>query len=218
MIELDSVGLQVGTFKLVDVSFTIPAGGYAALVGKTGAGKSTLLEAICGLRQLTSGKVLLSGVDVTTFPPAARGIGYLPQDLCLFPPLTVQEHLEFVPRLQSWPSEMRRQRVVELAAALQLTSVLFRKPAGLSGGEAQRVGLGRALASHPRILLLDEPLSALDPQTRSVIRDVIQNDHREHQLTVLHVTHRLEEISPLADMVLTLSEGKVTVREERVRG
>lgn len=209
MIELRHLSVRSGSFQLSDLSLTIETGEYAVLLGPTGAGKTTLLEALCGLRTVTSGEVLLDGVNVTSFPPGARSIGYVPQDLCLFPTLSVRQHLEFAPRLRQWPAAQREARVRELADVLGIAPLLDRPPAGLSGGEAQRVAIGRAVAFAPRILLLDEPLSALDPQTRNAIQSMLAELHQTTRMTVLHVTHRLEEVAPMAQRVIILESGKL---------
>src|SRR5438128_8659579 len=166
MITLTNVTIRAGAFTLADVSFDVPAGGYAALMGKTGSGKTTILEAICGLRPVSNGRITLAERDVTGWPPAKRGLGYVPQDRALFNTMTVAEHLAFALFIRRWPRAAVEERVRELAELLGLTGLLERKPRGLSGGEAQRVALARALAFHPRILILDEPLAALDSDTR----------------------------------------------------
>lgn len=209
MIALDNVSLAAGVFTLSGVSLEVPAGGYVALMGKTGSGKTTLLEAICGLRKLTSGAVRLSGEDVTQLKPAQRGLGYVPQDRALFQSMTVWEHLAFALRIRGWDKNAVATRVSELAQLLGLEPLLARKPPGLSGGEAQRVALGRALSFRPRILLLDEPLSALDQETRGDMQDLLRSLRQQAPLTTLHVTHDLDEAQRMADKVLVLRDGKV---------
>src|SRR5207253_9497129 len=131
-----------------------PQGGYAVLMGKTGIGKTTILEAICGLRRVTGGTIQLMDRDVTFLRPAERGLGYVPQDRALFPTMTVWEHLAFALQIRRWTRQQIDERVAELASLLALDSLLDRKPLGLSGGEAQRVALGRAVSFKPPILLL----------------------------------------------------------------
>src|SRR5687767_9547183 len=131
-------------------------------MGKTGCGKTTLLEAVAGLRQPAAGRVILGGLDVTDRPPGERGLGYVPQDAALFRTMTVYGHLAFALNLRGWARAAVEARVRELADWLEITPLLQRRPAGLSGGEAQRVALGRALSFRPKYLLLDEPLSSLD--------------------------------------------------------
>src|SRR5437870_8445335 len=166
MITLNNVTIQAGAFALAGVSFHVPAGGYAALMGKTGSGKTTILEAICGLRTVHGGRITLAEQEVTGWPPARRGLGYVPQDRALFNTMSVAEHLAFALTIRKWDRSVVEARVRELAELLGISPLLERKPRGLSGGEAQRVALGRALAFHPPVLLLDEPLAALDSETR----------------------------------------------------
>ena len=209
MITLKNVQVRAGNFTLHDVSLTVPAGGYAALMGKTGAGKSTVLEAICGLRPVQAGTIALMGRDVTALKPAARDIGYVPQDLALFPTMTVREHLTFALALRAWEREAIEQRVSELAEWLGLASLLDRLPRGLSGGEAQRVALGRALSFRPAVLCLDEPLGSLDDETRSEMHTLLRAARERTGVTTLHVTHQREDARQLADQVLVLRDGKV---------
>src|ERR1700688_4773945 len=154
MIAVDRLCLQVGTFVIENLSFSIPTSQYAVLMGKTGSGKTTILEAICGLKPIRSGRILLLGRDVTRLKPADRNVGYVPQDLALFPTLNVREHLAFALEVRGWGPARTAARVEELSALLGLRGLLDRRPHGLSGGEAQRVALGRALAFRPLVLLL----------------------------------------------------------------
>ena len=209
MIALEWVTVRSGGFVLRNVSFDIPAGGYGVLMGKTGSGKTTLLEAICGLREIQEGAVRLAGVEVTRFRPGDRGIGYVPQDRALFQTLTVRRNLSFAPSILGWSRPDIDARVEELASLLRIGSLLDRSPAGLSGGEAQRVALGRALAAKPKILLLDEPLSALDDETWEGMIDLLGEVRKATGVTTLHVTHRREEARRLADRVLILADGAV---------
>jgi molybdate/tungstate transport system ATP-binding protein len=209
VIELEGVAVAAGSFALSGVSFAVPAGAYAVLMGRTGCGKTMLLEAIAGLRPVKAGRVRLTGRDVTAFRPADRGVGYVPQDLALFPPLTVREHLSFALDVRRVGRPAVRARVAELAGLLGLEPLLDRKPAGLSGGEAQRVALGRALAHRPAVLLLDEPLSALDAATKTSLVKLLREVRSASGATVLHVTHHVGEAEALADVRLMLADGRV---------
>jgi len=212
--RIEAVGLTLvaGTFALGELTFTVPGGSYAVLMGRTGSGKTTLLEAICGLNRPRSGRLILSGRDVTTLSPAARHIGFVPQDAVLFPTLTVAEHLAYALRVRRWGRSAREARVGELAESLGLGHLLARRPEGLSGGERQRVALGRALAFRPEILCLDEPLSALDDQTRAGLIDLLRRVHARTGVTVLHVTHHRAEADALASVRLDLADGRLTVQ------
>jgi ABC-type sugar transport system ATPase subunit len=209
MIHLDHLSLRAGTFSLAEVSLTVAAGEYAVLMGKTGCGKTSLLEAICGLRAVTSGRIVLLGRDVTRLRPAERGVGYVPQDLALFPTHTVRDHLAFALVVRRWGKADVGRRVAELAGLLGIGHLLERYPQGLSGGEAQRVALGRALSFHPPILLLDEPLSALDEDTRGDMVALLRSVQRHTGVTTLHVTHSLTEARRLADRLFVLDAGKL---------
>lgn len=220
MIELADVSVRSGDYLLEGITFQVQAGAYAVLMGRTGIGKTTLLEAICGLRRVLCGQVLVSGVNVTSWSPGDRRIGYMPQDLALFPTMTVRQHLEFAQRLQRASQSAMAERVRELSELLEIGHLLPRSVRGLSGGEAQRVALGRALAARPALLLLDEPISALDADTRKSARHMLKNLNRQTGVTVLHVTHDQEDAEELSDVCLQLARtgtGRVqVVRAEAV--
>ncbi len=209
MIELRDVTIMAGKFALEHVSFRIASGRYAVLMGRTGQGKTTILEAICGLRSIVSGKILVHDVDVSVWSPGERGIGYVPQDLALFPTMTVQQHLEFALRLRRTAPRLIADRVAELSDVLGISKLLQRRVQGLSGGEAQRVALGRALSFHPSVLLLDEPLSALDETTRLEMHAVLRRVKETTGVTMLHVTHSKADAEALADQRLVLEAGKI---------
>lgn len=209
MITLDHIAIRQGVFELRDVSFHVPAGRYAVLMGRTGTGKTTLLEAIAGLRPVQAGRVTLSGTEVTRATPASRNIGYVPQDAALFTSMTVRNNIGFALSVRHWPRKQMAERVNELADLLGVTGLLDRMARGLSGGEAQRVALGRALAFRPPILLLDEPLSALDDATRGEMVGLLGSVCRQTGVTVLHVTHNSADADRLADMALRLEDGLV---------
>lgn len=204
MIQLDAIAWHAGSFRLEDVSVTFPAGRYAVLMGRTGCGKTTLLEIICGLRRPLGGRVIIGEQDVTHEPPAARGVGYVPQDGAMFPTMTVREQLGFALRLRGLP-----QNVDGLAEELGITHLLDRLPQNLSGGERQRVALGRALAAKPKVLVLDEPLSALDEELRDDLAVLLKRVQREHAITALHITHSRAEAAQLADVVFRLDDGAI---------
>ncbi|MGA2031076.1 MAG: ATP-binding cassette domain-containing protein [Thermoguttaceae bacterium] len=209
MIALSEIAVCQGAFSLQNITIEVPAGAYGVLMGKTGSGKTTLLEAICGLRPVAAGSVRLMGRDVTRLKPAARNIGYVPQDIALFSTLTVREHLAFALVVRRWRRAAVRARVDELARLLGIAPLLDRKPRGLSGGEAQRVALGRAIAMHPDVLLFDEPLSALDDDTRHEMHELLRFVRKQMPVTVLHVTHNRDEAARLGDCFFQLRDGRV---------
>ena len=209
MILLDNICIRTGDFRLTDVSLSIPTGACGVLMGRTGSGKTTILECILGLRRVASGSIRIGDTDVTQLNPAVRGIGYVPQDVALFSRMTVRDHLAFALQIRRTEKKQIADRVDELSSLLGITHLLARRPAGLSGGEAQRVALGRALSFRPQVLCLDEPLSALDSDTRDEMCDLLDNVRRQTQVTTLHVTHNLNEAQRLADCLFRIEDGKV---------
>ena len=213
MIAVEHLKVRVGGFALEDVSFEVPTGNYAVLMGRTGAGKTTLLEALCGLKPVAGGTIRLNERDVTQLKPAERGIGYVPQDRALFQTMTVREHLAFALVIRKSEQQVIQQRVAELSRLLGIEHLLERKPHGLSGGEAQRVALGRALSVRPGILCLDEPLNALDDETRQEMYKLLGQVQQSTGVTILHVTHNLDEAEQLADRILVLRDGKMVCQK-----
>ncbi|TWT84079.1 Sulfate/thiosulfate import ATP-binding protein CysA [Planctomycetes bacterium CA13] len=209
MIVVDNITVHAGDFVLRDVSFKLNAGEYGALMGRTGCGKTTLLEAIIGLKQVQGGAIQIGERDVTHERPAARGIGYVPQDGALFSTMTVRDHLAFALEIRRLPKDQIQNRVDELAQWLGIEHLLTRRPFGLSGGERQRVAMGRALSFYPAILLLDEPLSAVDEETRGEMYELLRRVQKQSGVTVLHVTHNAEEAREMADVVFVLRDGKI---------
>lgn len=207
MIQLENITWSTGARVILDdLTLTIPSNTYAVLMGSTGCGKTTLLEVLCGLRQPQKGRVLIDGRDVTSLEPRERGIGYVPQDLALFPTLKVFDQIAFALKLRRLPADSR---VRELAEELAISHLLDRQPEALSGGEKQRVAIARALAANPKLLLLDEPLSALDEATRGEAATMLKRIQQQHHLTVLHVTHSHAEAAQLADLRLSFANGRV---------
>ncbi|HDZ20355.1 hypothetical protein LCGC14_0019470 [marine sediment metagenome] len=201
MLDLQSIGVRLGSFELADVSVTIEAGEYFVLLGPSGVGKSVLLEIVAGLIRPSAGRVLLDGRDITGLPPEQRGFSLVYQDYALFPHMTVRRNIAYgLPRARSARPAAKR-RAAELAELLHITPLLARRPETLSGGQQQRVALARALAVQPRLLLLDEPLAALDTNTRFRLRKELKRINRELNTAVLHVTHDPEEAMALGDRV-----------------
>jgi ABC-type sugar transport system ATPase subunit len=213
VIRLSDVSIRQGAFRLDRLTFDVPTGRYGVLMGRTGCGKTSLLEAIAGLRPVALGNILLGEQDVGDLAPGERGVGYVPQDGALFRTMTVYNHLAFALRLRRERAAAVRKRVDELADWLGIRHLLGRRPVGLSGGEAQRVALGRALSFRPKYLLLDEPLSSLDEATRGSIVELLNGLRKTGEVTVLHVTHSSAEADRLADVCFRLENGKVTAEK-----
>lgn len=218
MIAVQGLSIVAGNFSLRDVSFTIPQGGYGVLMGKTGCGKTSILESILGLRTIQSGRVMLGDRDVTELGPALRGIGYVPQDGALFSRMTVRKQLGLALEIRRVGPAKTKDRVEQLADWLAIRHLLDRYPRGLSGGERQRVALGRALSFVPRVLCLDEPLSALDSETRAQMCDLLADIRRRTGVTTLHVTHNLDEAERLADPLFRLADGRIEIVPRAAHG
>lgn len=209
MIQVDGLCVEAGRFRLEGVSFEVPSGGYGVLMGKTGSGKTTILEAITGLKHVAAGRIVLGDADVTRLKPAERNLGFVPQDGALFSTMSVRDQLSFALAIRRVDRQAIDRRVGDLAELLEIGHLLERGPAGLSGGEKQRVALGRALAFRPATLCLDEPLSALDDDTHGQMVELLKRVQAETHVTTLHITHNRREALALADVLLELADGKV---------
>lgn len=210
VIEISDLSISQGKFHLLDIGLQIGSGEYGVLMGKSGCGKTTIMEAICGLRTIKSGTIRLGERDVTRLRPGARNIGYVPQDGALFPTMTVFEQVAFALRIRQIENSEVERRVSDMSRTLGIAHLLDRKPAGLSGGESQRVAIGRALVLRPAILCLDEPLSALDEDARSEMIDLLIKLRNESPVTTLHITHQRSDARELADKLFLLSDGKLS--------
>jgi len=213
VIVVEKLTIRSGQFVLKDADFTVPTGAYGMLMGRTGTGKTTILEAIAGLKHIVAGKVILGERVVTQRKPAERNIGYVPQDGALFSTMSVRDHLSFALDIRRVEPQQINERVAELAELLEIESLLDRFPHGLSGGEKQRVAIGRALSFRPSTLLLDEPLSALDDDTREQLYSLLKHVQQHTGVTTLHVTHHKQDVERLADKLLRIEDGVVTEQE-----
>ncbi len=210
MIEMDNVSLKRGSFRLDKLSLCFGQPGIHLLIGETGVGKTSVVEAICGLQPVASGQVKLRGENVTGVSPAARSIGYLPQDVALFDHLSVRENLGFACAARKWSPASTRERVNSLSASLGISDLLQRFPEQLSGGQKHCVALGRALAFDPDIVCLDEPFAALDGATRDSMIQWFINYVDEHEVTVLAVTHQPQWLQAVAKTQLKLDNPVVS--------
>jgi ABC-type Fe3+/spermidine/putrescine transport system ATPase subunit len=214
VIDLRGLEVEAGGFRVGPVDLTVEEGSYAVLLGPSGAGKSLVLEAVAGVRPAIAGAVRMAGADVTGLAPERRHVGLVFQEGLLFPHLTVAKNIAYGLRAAGDDGHAvpRAAEVERLAGAVGVQDLLARRPATLSGGERQRVALARALAARPRALLLDEPLSAVDQESREALLELLGSVCRERGLPVLHVTHDRDEAFALADACLVLIGG--TVRQQ----
>lgn len=209
MIRTEDLVLSVGDFQLGPIELAVNPAEYFVLLGPPGSGKSLLLESVCGLKRIDSGRVFLDGVDATRLEPRERLIAYVPQDYALFPHLSVAGNIGFGLKARRLaPAEISR-RVNETAEMLGISHLLRRQVDGLSGGERQRVALGRALVLRSNILLLDEPVSALADVIRQEVCTELRKLQRELKLTIVHVSHNLEEAFLVADRAAVMNEGLI---------
>jgi molybdate transport system ATP-binding protein/molybdate/tungstate transport system ATP-binding protein len=218
LIALKNLEIKLKEFHLKNLNLEIKKGEYYILLGPSGAGKTVILETIAGLHQPTKGKIFIGNKEVSLLPPEARQIGFVPQDLSLFPHLTVRDNILFGVKIKRIPSSEYHFLLKELIEVLQLGPRLTAFPTTLSGGEKQRVALARALITRPKVLLLDEPLSALDPPIRRQLQKMLKEIHSHFQVTILQVTHDQEEAFILGDIISILMDGEIvqTGKKNRV--
>jgi sulfate transport system ATP-binding protein len=210
MIEVRGIVKRFGDFvALRDVSVDVPTGSLTALLGPSGSGKSTLLRVVAGLERPDAGEIWLEGEDVTNRPPQRRGVGFVFQHYAAFKHMTVRDNVAFGLKIRKHPRQEVAARVDELLELVQLTGLAKRYPAQLSGGQRQRMGLARALAVDPKVLLLDEPFGALDARVRKELRGWLRRLHDETHTTTVIVTHDQEEAMDIADRVVVMNRGQV---------
>ena len=198
-----------GVVAVDDVSLSIKKGEIFALLGSSGCGKSTLLRMLAGFEKPTSGAVILNGVDIASFPPYERPINMMFQSYALFPHLTVWDNIAFGLKREGMPKAQLQTRVEEMLSLVQMTALAKRKPHQLSGGQQQRVALARSLAKKPQLLLLDEPLGALDRKLRERTQFELVNIIESVGVTCVMVTHDQEEAMTMADRLAVMSEGAI---------
>ena len=206
---------RFGKHQALDgVSLEVEVGDAVVILGPSGCGKTTLLRLIAGLEVPDSGDIYLSGTQVagtgrSIVPPHQRGIGFVFQDLALWPHLTVHQHLDFVLSVRKIPRRQRTAKVIDSLRLVRIEPLGGRYPHELSGGEQQRVALARAIVGAPRVLLLDEPLSSLDPELRGTLRSELARLQRTLGLTMVYVTHDREDAATLADSLVEMGTGHI---------
>lgn len=203
------LSVMVGSFRLQDISLEVPNNTYMVILGPTGSGKTTLLESIAGLKQVTKGQIFIDNIAITNLPPEKRNISMVFQSLALFPHLTVYENIEYGLLARGFPRRVREERVNEMLKLFGLERLKNRYVTNLSGGEKQRVALARALAVKPKAILLDEPFSALDVNTRKIFWKEVKKLLKQYEIPVLHVTHDQEEAMYLGEKIAIMESGMI---------
>lgn len=213
MIQFEHVSKEYEGKKVVsDLNFEIQQGEFFILVGPSGSGKTTLLKMINRLLEQTEGNIYLEGKNSKDYNTRQLrfNIGYVLQQIALFPNLTVLENIELIPEMKNWEKRRRREKAKELMKRVGLNPEKYanRYPRDLSEGEQQRVGILRAIIFNPKILLMDEPFSALDPISRNQLQDLIKKIHKEFGMTIVFVTHDMKEAMKLGDRICIMKNGK----------
>ena len=209
-LEVFDVSKQFGSYRALDhVSFTIDENEFFTLLGPSGCGKTTLLRMIAGFESPTSGAILLYGKEIAALPPEKRKVNTVFQSYALFPHMTLAQNIAFGLENLGWDKVRRDARVAEMLDLVHMSQFGNRNPAQLSGGQRQRIALARALATEPQILLLDEPLSALDLKLRQAMRDELRQLQRQTGITFVFVTHDQDEALDMSDRICVLGDGQI---------
>jgi len=209
MLRIESLSITLDEFPVRDVSLEIRPGEYFIILGPTGAGKTVLLETIAGIHAPDSGRIFLGDREITSTEPRSRNIGMVYQDYMLFPHLTVGDNIAFGLHRKKISSDKQHALVEEMSSLLEISHLTKRYPGTLSGGEQQRVALARALVLKPEILLLDEPMSALDGRTRERMRMELSHIRKHTGTTIVQITHHLDDVFALADRIAIMREGRI---------
>ena len=210
ILELEQLTKRFGDFAAVDgLSLTVAGGEFLTLLGASGSGKTTTLRMIAGFEQPTSGEISMAGSRITTLPPYQRDINTVFQHYALFPHMSVRENVGYGLRMRRVPSSERENRISEALRLVRLEDLGARAPRQLSGGQQQRVALARALVNHPRVLLLDEPLGALDLKLRKAMQLELKELQTRLGITFLYVTHDQEEALTMSDRIVLLRQGRI---------
>ncbi|MCE4614075.1 MAG: ATP-binding cassette domain-containing protein [Desulfurococcales archaeon] len=209
MIMLDKINVKLEGFELWVDRLEVGEGEYLAVLGGSGVGKTLLIYTIAGLIKPDKGRVYVGSIDVTEFPPEKRGVSLVPQDYALFPHMTVINNIIYGMRVRGVPKNEAYNKALYLARLLKIEEILDRKPDTLSGGEKQRVALARALAVDPKVILLDEPFNALDPELQLKGLRFLKSLREKLDFTAIHVTHNILEALFIADKIAYMLKGKL---------
>lgn len=209
VIEIENFNIQLGNFRLQNINLNVKKNEIFAILGKTGSGKTVLLESIAGFYKGKDGNVRIEGKNITDIPLEERGIGFVYQDFGLFPHMTAFGNISYGLKMQKMHKVQRREMIQKTAELLSISHILEQYPGTLSGGERQRTALARALVLRPKILLMDEPFSALDPSTKQVMYKQVKDIHHIFGCTILFVTHDFREAQTMADRIGIMSDGEL---------
>ncbi len=209
MIRIENLHVNFSGFCLKDINLSVEGGEFFVLLGPTGAGKTVLLEAMAGLIPIKKGKIYLKGINITDLPSERRDVGIVYQDYALFPHLTVLKNITYGVHFHKIDKNKAKKQLNQLLEQLKLFPLVNRLPTKLSGGELQRVALARALMVNPSVLLLDEPISALDPNFKEEIREELKKLHQEMGVTFFMVTHDFTDVLSLATKTAVINRGKI---------
>ena len=210
MVQITGLRKDYGSFvALQEAELTVPTGEFLTLLGPSGSGKTTLLNLIAGMTSASSGRIAINGRDVTDLPPEKRGIGMVFQNYTLMPHMTVFENIAFPLQIRKVPRAEIKRRVAEVLELVRLPHVADRKPKELSGGQQQRISIARCIVYKPDLILMDEPLGALDKKLREQMQLEIRRIHTELGITMLYVTHDQEEALNMSDRIMLMNAGSV---------
>ncbi|MDD2587017.1 MAG: tungstate ABC transporter ATP-binding protein WtpC [Syntrophomonadaceae bacterium] len=209
MLQLKNLWKNLGDFQLKNINFTIEEKEYFIILGPTGTGKTVILEVIAGMYRPDKGEIWFNGKRISDLYPEQRDIGFVYQDYALFPHLTVEENIAFGLKVRKRNKEIISTSLYEIVSLLGIEHLLKRYPSTLSGGEQQRTALARALITSPGLLLLDEPLSALDPRTKQIFQEELRRIHRKLGTTTVHITHDFSEAIALGDRIGVMYNGEI---------
>ena len=209
MLQINNASLRAGDFTVNDINLTVESKEYFALMGPTGSGKSLLVKAICGIIPIQSGSIHIAGNDVTNFEPRRRQVGYVPQNSGLFPHLSVIDNILFPLKIRKINKKNAIKKTGPIIEALNISPLLERSTLNLSGGERQKVALARALSYNPKLLILDEPVSALDEPTRCEICSLLKKIQQDFSIATIHICHNLEEARIVSDRIAIISQGRI---------